>query len=987
MTGKAARADSSRRDRRRDGVRSRGRARLARLACALALAGLPCLAQGARAEVGAGDAASGGAEKKVIRWTRGSSVNAYLAKHALAARPRSVIDIPAASYAASGGARISVLGEYSGERNVLSWTGESGWVEWSFYVVEAGLYDASLRYFPLESKGMSVEFAVYLDGELPCDDFASVRFERSWKDASAIVKDHFGNELRPNQVEVPRWSDRDFIDTQGFFNKRLPLYLTAGRHRLRLELRREAVALSRISLGNPAAPRPYSEIEADNESAGRRPASGGIAKVQAEAAVLKSDSTLVPTYDRSDAATEPADPAKIRLNTLGGNWTWKLPGQWAEWKISVPEDGLYEFFVKGRQNYQRGMAAVRKVYVDGAIPCAEFDGVEFPYSLEWTTVTPSSAGRPCLVYLAKGEHTVRMEATLGRLTPILTAVDDLTYEVNVLRRRFVMIMGSEPDLYRDYQLEKEIPGLTEKLMDLAERFAEQADEFERITGQRGSEAATLRRMADQLEDFAKRPQYIPNHQVNFRDNIAGLATWLLFRKEIPLELDYLGFAAPGAALPAAEAGFLRQAWMSIRAFIASFFEDYNSIGEQEDRAVTVWIQSGRDQAQILRDLITNDFTPRTGIKVNLALAQGGLVEATLAGRGPEIALFASRGQPVNLAARNALYDLSKFPDFERTVAERFEKGAIEPYRYRGGTYGLPITQEFHMMFYRTDIFEELGLEPPQTWDELRAIIPELQRNNMMISLPYQQTDALELIDAGMGSRNLFPTLLAQKGGSFYLDDGRESGLMRPEAYAAFKQWTDFYSMYGFIVKYDFYTRFRSGEMPLGIDSYGLYSKLVAAAPEIRNQWAMAPIPGTKRADGSIDRTEAASGSACVMFSHIENPEAGWEFLKWWTSGPVQLSYERQLETMLGTAARLPVANRWAFDRMPWSKAEADALKRQREQVREIPEVPGGYYSIRMIDTAFSRVFYDNANPRAVLYQYCNMIDEEIERKRKELGLE
>jgi ABC-type glycerol-3-phosphate transport system substrate-binding protein len=927
-------------------------------------------------------------EKQVLRWTRGGSINEYLKKHARAPRPDAVIDIPAVSFSASQGAAVKRLGEYEGERDVLSWTGESGWVEWAFTAPETGLYSASLRYFPLGEKGMSVEFAVYIDGALPYDDFASVRFEKIWKDETAIRTDDFGNELRPNQVESPSWTDRDFLDTQGFYNKSLPVFLSAGRHTIRLELRREGAVLKGIKFYNPKNIPSYAEVEKRYKAEEIESGSDFLIKVQAEAAYRKSDSTLAPTYDRSDAATEPSHPAKIRLNTLGGSWTWKLPGQWVEWRIEVPQDGLYKFFVKARQNYQRGMAAVRKIFIDGTIPFAEFDDVEFPYSLKWAVVSPTSQGKSCLVYLKKGWHTIRMESSLGRLTPILTAVDDLTYEVNSLRRRFVMIMGSEPDLYRDYQLEKEIPGLVENLLSLADRFTEQADEFERITGQKGTEAATLRRMADQLLDFAKRPQYIPHHQTNFRDNIAGLATWLLYRKEIPLELDYLGFASPERALPAAGAGFFKQLWMSILSFFASFTEDYNSIGRREKgEVVSVWIQSGRDQAQILRDLITNDFTAKTGIKVNLSLAQGGLIEATLAGRGPEIALFTSRGQPVNLASRGALYDLSKFADCESIAAERFMPGALDPYRYRGGVYALPVTQDFHMMFYRTDIFEELGLRPPETWDDLNAIIPALQRNNMMISLPYQQQDAIELIDAGMGARNLFPTLLAQHGGSFYIDQGRKSGLTRPEAYAAFKQWTDFYSSYGFIVKYDFYTRFRSGEMPIGIDSYQLYNKLVAAAPEIRNQWAMVPIPGTRRPDGTIDRTEAASGSACVMFSKIKNPKAGWEFLKWWTSGEVQLAFVRQLETLLGTAARVPTANTWTFERMAWSKTEAEALRYQWKQVKEIPEVPGGYYSIRMVDTAFSRVFYNYENPRAVLTKYTLMIDEEIARKRKELGLE
>jgi ABC-type glycerol-3-phosphate transport system substrate-binding protein len=935
-----------------------------------------------------GAAAGAGTEKSVIRWSRSSSINEYLERHLDAEYPTSVIDIPALGYVASGDAALRNLGDYQGRSNVLGWTGGTGWVEWSFTAKETGFYHLSLEYLPLAFKSMSIEFAVSLDGEQPFDDFASVRFPRVWKDASAIRQDDNGNELRPDQVEAPVWTERQFIDTQGFYNQALPLYVTAGQHRLRLELRREALALTRIRLSNPNAPAPYAEVSAAYAQAGYASPKNVFVKVQAEAPWRKSDSTLIPTYDRSNAATEPAHPAKIRLNTIGGNWTWKLAGQWVEWKVEAPEDGLYRVYVKGRQNNQRGMAAVRKISVDGAVPCAEFGNVEFPYALHWQIVSPtdSATGEPCLIYLTKGEHLIRLEATLGRLTPILTAIDDLTYEVNTLRRRFIMIMGSEPDLYRDYQLEKEIPGLTEKCLDLAARFNEQADMFEEITAQRGSEAATLRRMADQLNSFAKKPEYIPHQQNNFRDNIANLATWILFRKEIPFEADYLGIASADARMPRPEANWFAQRWMDMRSFFYSFVEDYNSIGKkQKGNVVNVWISAGRDQAQVLRDLINNDFTPKTGVKVNLSLVQGSLIEATLAGRGPEVAINVARGQPVNFASRNALYDLSKFAGYD-AVAKRFNATALIPYQYRGGTYAIPMTQDFHMLFYRKDIFAELGIKPPQTWEDVYAIIPVLQRNNMQVGLPYQQTDAIDLIDAGMGSRNLFPTLLAQAGGNFYLDEGKRTGLTSPEAFKAFKQWTEFYSSYGFALKYDFYTRFRSGEMPIGIASYGIYNMLVAAAPEIRNEWAMIPIPGTRLADGTVNRSEAASGSATMMFKSIKNPEAGWEFLKWWSSADVQLSYATQLETLMGTAARLNTANLETFDRMPWSHAESTVLKEQWASVREFPEVPGGYYTIRMLDTAFSKVFYDNLNPRATLYKYCKMIDEELTRKRKELGL-
>ena len=928
-------------------------------------------------------------EAELIRWTRANSISGYLIKHQRAARPENPIEIIAGNYRkAGGGAQLEGPVNYLGRQDVLLWTGEEGWVDWDFVVEETGFYFVSLDYVPLPGKGQGIEFSLYIDGELPFADFQSVYFPRIWKDATAIPRDENDNELKPNQKEVFSWSSRDFVDSQGFYSKSMPVYVTAGAHSLRLELRRENIAIANIRLHNDSLPPSYAQYIEEKRSMGLAEIEKGLVKVQAEHTSLKSDSTLSGTFDRSDAATEPAHPAKIRLNTVGGNWSWKLPGQWIEWQMQAPEEGLYRLYFKSRQNFQRGMAAVRSVTVNGEIPFKELEALEFPYKLKWQHVIPRSkeTGEELLVHLKKGLNTIRLEGTLGPLSDILTEVDDLTYELNTLRRRFIMIMGAQPDIYRDYNLDKEIPGLIEKLDRLSIRFTQQADDFELITGQKGSEAAQLRIVARQLAEFARKPEDIPKRQTSFRDNIAGMAQWILYRKEVPLELDYLGFMGSKDRLARPNAGFFAQMSMNIRSFFASFFEDYNSIGARHAQAVTVWTGLGRDQTQILRELIINDFTPKTGIKVNLSLVQAALIEATLAGKGPEICIGVARGLPINFAARNALYDLSTFKDY-REVEKWFSATALVPYSFQGGSYALPLTQDFHMMFYRKDVLDELGLEPPQTWDDIKLMIPVLQRNNMQFGLPYQAIDALELIDAGMGARNVFPTLLAQYEGHFYDEEFTHSGLTSPEAYKAFKMWTDFYSAYGFDLKYDFYNRFRTGELPIGLATYPTYSLLSVAAPEIRNEWAMTLIPGIKKADGSIDRSEAASGSASVMFNSVKNPDAAWEFLKWWSSAETQLAFGRQVETILGVAARWNTANIEAFDNLPWSKEEVALIEGQRNHVKEIPEVPGGYYTVRMLDTAFSRVVYDNMNARATLYKYTEMINDEITRKRKELALD
>ena len=77
----------------------------------------------------------------------------------------------------------------------------------------------------------------------------------------------------------------------------------------------------------------------------------------------------------------------------------------------------------------------------------------------------------------------------------------------------------------------------------------------------------------------------------------------------------------------------------------------------------------------------------------------------------------------------------------------------------------------------------------------------------------------------------------------------------------FKLWTNLYTQYGVDVHYDFFNRFRTGEMPIGIEDYTMYNMLVVAAPQIKGLWKMYLLPGTVKEDGTIDKTVAGNGTA------------------------------------------------------------------------------------------------------------------------------
>ena len=149
----------------------------------------------------------------------------------------------------------------------------------------------------------------------------------------------------------------------------------------------------------------------------------------------------------------------------------------------------------------------------------------------------------------------------------------------------------------------------------------------------------------------------------------------------------------------------------------------------------------------------------------------------------------------------------------------------------------------------------------------------------------------------------------------------------------------------------------------------------------------APLPGTEQEDGTVDHTSAANGSAAVMLSTCKNPEACWEFLRWWVSAETQATYARDIESDLGVLGRHTTANREAFSVSNWSIHDQRTLDAQWAWVYELPEIPGGYYVSRNLDNAFRAVVLSNEDPRESLFYWTSSTNEEILRKRDEMGLE
>lgn len=378
------------------------------------------------------------------------------------------------------------------------------------------------------------------------------------------------------------------------------------------------------------------------------------------------------------------------------------------------------------------------------------------------------------------------------------------------------------------------------------------------------------------------------------------------------------------------------------------------------------------------------------------VSQEALLTAVVAGRGPNVVLSVGADQPVNYALRNAAEDLTQFADLEEVLAS-YTESSYEQYRLEESIYAIPETQSFNVMFYRKDILEQLGLKPPQTWQELIEMLPTIQGSNMSVGIPTAAgssgaASASTSIASNMPDLTMYFSLLFQNGGDLYNEAGTSTTVDEEAGVEAFSDYVKYFNDYGIPTIYDFVSRFRSGEMPIGIANYTTYNTLMVSAPEIRGLWDFTLIPGTEREDetGSlyIDRSDFITGSATMMVRTEDEAlrNNAWEFMKWWAQADTQVRFGRELEALLGSSARYATANIDAFGRLAWSSDDIEVLLEQWSWTVGIREVPGGYYTGRHITNAIRKVINDKDDPRETILDYSITIDEEINKKRIEFGL-
>ncbi len=923
----------------------------------------------------------------------------------------------------------------------------------------------------------AIERIFYLNGEIPFAEARALVLSKLFtydylKDSNGNViydgkgnptfknekDDGSGDDIRPSVIQSLNWITSSIVDSNGYRQDPFEFYLKPGENTISLQGEREDMVIESITLRPLKKNISYSEYLKTHTG---NKINAVIDIIEAEAPKYVSAVTMYPVYDRTSAITSGITGAQsataVKYNTAGKE-QWQNVGEWIEYQIEVPETGYYSLAIRYKQSLLSGMYVSRKLYIDGEVPFAEAAALRFPHSNSWQTTFLGDGENAYDFYLEKGTHTLKLEATLGDMGPQIKQVNDSLSVINNCYLEIIKLTGTDPDSNRSYGFTRVMPHVMESMLIESQNLKKVYDYLVAQnkaqegggTGE-GEKTATIKQVYQLLEKMATNESEIPSNLATLKSQIGSLGTWINSAKTQPLQVDYLKLQSSEEALPKADANFFQALWFEIKLFFASFALDYSedegASTEGTTETIEVWVVTGRDQAQIIRNLIENKFTPESNIAVNIKLISGGtLLPSIIAGVGPEVSLMEGSTTIIDYALRNAIKPLNEYinADIENpntaSILDEFPEAALEPltlYDFRYGDfenkniswknedlylwredgttvngsntynylidvnkdkdgkvtsenkygynwaetnnegetvhqgieiYALPDSLTFSMMFYRKDVITSLELEIPKTWDDMLAILPILQYNNMEIGI---QNDAY--------------TFIYQNGYEAYANNGMTINFDDAGVTSSFKQMCNYYTQYSLPYTYDFANRFRTGEMPIGIAPYTTCNQLSVFASELSGLWTFVPLPG--QSGGNRDAVATVTG--CVMIDNGEQEsvdQAAWEFMKWYTGNEFQSDYANEIVSILGVAARPATANREALVSLPWNNEELQAIEDQFEHLTAVQNHPGSYYLARYVSFAFLGAYNDGEDAADSLAGYAKDINKEITRRRVEFGM-
>jgi ABC-type glycerol-3-phosphate transport system substrate-binding protein len=185
----------------------------------------------------------------------------------------------------------------------------------------------------------------------------------------------------------------------------------------------------------------------------------------------------------------------------------------------------------------------------------------------------------------------------------------------------------------------------------------------------------------------------------------------------------------------------------------------------------------------------------------------------------------------------------------------------------GKIYAVPVDVGPCAMFYRTDLFEQAGVQPPQTWEEFLAAAPKFTEKGLYLHRANPN-----------GEMELLRMMVQQQGGSCFDADGNAT-LDTPEFRKALEfqikmlESNSFLDVSNWTPAYD--EEMQGNRLASHVGAAWYMNTFTNQWPEASTNWAIAPMPYF---DGAPPASANNGGAEMVIPEQSKNKDAAWAFI-------------------------------------------------------------------------------------------------------------
>jgi len=861
---------------------------------------------------------------------------------------------------------------------VFEWTNDkSNELTFEVNIENSGNYQIGIDYQSLNSTIIDSAISIYINDELQTNLAENMRLMTSWtNETDEMVFDSKNNQVLNRQVSVQRW-DYELLREHIMLNSNaIEFSFVEGINTIKIIKEEGEFLLGNLFLVNNSHPITY--VEYLNNHRNQVLTTGNLMTLEAENSAYKNDVSIIYQSEKSPNVS-PYKSDKNYVNIVG-NYFYK-PGQKITYAFDVEEEGYYNITLKYKNDIYQNINVYRNIYVNDELIFNELASYEFSYSSNWVNETLGKQTN-YQFYFNKGINTVSIEVDGSNVSSSYVKINEIIDEIGDLSLKIKKLIGGTKDTKREWDLDKYLPEAKIKLDEWHAEMDTIISDLEMINSNPKKSNEIEKKLYTvqlKLTELKNNHNKLPGKMNLLSEGSSSISQSLALISQklidLPLSIDKIYIHSVDVKLPKANANLFERIIASFQRIISVAKPE-----ETDEETLEIWVNRSRFYVDLMQQMADSRFTPESGIKVKFSIMpdEQKLIMANAANTQPDVALGVSGWLPYELGIRGAATDLRQFPEFN-TLLNNFLPSSILHMIHHDKVYGLPETQDFSVTFYRKDIFDYLGLDVPQTYDEIIEILPNLQRYGMNYYLPLSSGTGLKAITATA-------PFIYQYGADLYTEDAFSAAIDTEESIKAISMMIELYTLYSLPLQTpNFYDSFRSGRIPIGVANFDMYNKLLFAAPEIANKWDIALAPGVLQDDNTIKRDYMGTAQSVVIFEKSDKKVEGFEFIQWWLSTETQKQFIYDLQLIYGEGFLWHSANIEAFRTLPLRSEHIEIIEAQWEYLHEVPKIPGYYIIERELSNAWNRVVFDSESIRIAVDDAVVIMNREIERKMKEFG--